>query len=161
MSIIQEPREIPVRFMQAWNKNSPQEIADLFFENADFINVTGKWWERKKEILKAHDFGLRVIFQDSKMEILRIKEKRLSKDIAVVHAHIRITGQTTNQEIIAENRETLFLFVVKKNNGGWLCESAQNTDINPGKQTYIRDAYGELKAVSYKEKKIKSQKKQE
>lgn len=147
------PREIPERFAEAWNAYNPDGIADLFFEDADFVNVTGKWWDNKTDIWKAHDFGLRIIFQNSKLEILKIKEKILSDSIAVVHGRIRISGQTKNDVEQVGKRETMFLFVARKENGQWRCESAQNTDIVFGKQTHIRDEKGNLKAVSYKEKK--------
>jgi uncharacterized protein (TIGR02246 family) len=146
------PGEIPERFKEAWNRYDADGIANLFFDNADFVNVTGKWWENKKDIWKAHDFGLRLIFQNSKIEILRTKVKLLNDDIAIVHAHIRLIGQTEKEVGSAGKRETMFLFVVRKADGQWLCESAQNTDIIFGKQTNIRDEEGNLKAVSYKEK---------
>lgn len=149
---ILQPQDIPERFKQAWNLYDAEGIAALFYEDADFINVTGKWWENKKEIWKAHDFGLRLIFQNPKLQILRVKLKMLNHDIAIVHAHIRILGQTQIGEAKAENRETMFLFVARKQKDSWLCESAQNTDIVFGKQTNLRDGDGELKAVSYREK---------
>lgn len=49
----------------------------------------------------------------------------------------------------------MFLFVARKVDDEWLCESAQNTDIVFGKQTNIRDEDGNLKSVSYKEKLVK------
>lgn len=150
--IIHDPKEIPELFKKAWNRYNARGIADLFVDDADFVNVTGKWWENKKDIFKMHDFGLRVIFQHSKMEILRVKLKMLSEEIAVVHAHIKITGQTPKEVGFADKRETLFLFVAKRRNGHWLCESAQNTDIVFGKQTNIRDEEGNLHSVNYKER---------
>ena len=144
------PNEVPERFRDAWNRNDPSGIAALFVDDADFINVTG--WENKKDIFEAHDFGLRIIFQDSDLEIIRTKVKMLSDDIAVVHSHIRITGQTAQKEKDADLRETIFLFVVKKTNEHWLCISAQNTDIVFGKQTNFREEDGRLHSVSYKER---------
>lgn len=149
---ILQPQDIPERFKEAWNRYDPNGIADLFFDNADFINVTGKWWDNKKDIWKAHDFGLRLIFQNSKMEVLAVKVKMPTENIAIVHAHMRIIGQTEKEVDNAGPRKTLFLFVARKVNNEWLCESAQNTDIILGKQTNIRDENGNLKSVSYKEK---------
>lgn len=153
-----QPQDIPERFKDAWNRYDPNGIANLFFDNADFVNVTGKWWDNKKDIWKAHDFGLRVIFQHSKMEILKVKVKMLSEDIAIVHTRIRIKGQTEKEVDRAGLRETMFLFVARKVNNEWLCESAQNTDTVFGKQTNIRDEDGNLKSVSYKEKVVKTTK---
>lgn len=150
-----QPQDIPERFKEAWNRYDPDGIANLFVDNADFVNVTGKWWDSKRDIWEAHDFGLRVIFQHSKMEVLKVKVKMLSEDIAVVHARIRIMGQTEKEVDSAGLRETMFLFVERKVDDEWLCESAQNTDIVFGKQTNIRDEDGNLKSVSYKEKLVK------
>lgn len=147
---IEKPSEIAERFKKAWNSYDAEGIASLFFENADFVNVTGKWWDNKEDILKAHDFGFRVIFKNSLLEVLNVKEKILSEEIAVVHARIRLTGQTEKEVEKADIRETMFLFVLRKVDGQWLCESAQNTDIVFGMQTNIRDEKGELKSVSYK-----------
>lgn len=147
---IEKPSEIAERFKKAWNSYDAEGIARLFFENADFVNVTGKWWDNKEDILKAHEFGFRVIFKNSHLEILNVKEKMLSEDIAIVHTRIRLTGQTEKDVEKADIRETMFLFVLRKVDGQWLCESAQNTDIVFGMQTNIRDEKGELKSVSYK-----------
>ncbi|HKM45720.1 MAG TPA: SgcJ/EcaC family oxidoreductase [Dysgonamonadaceae bacterium] len=147
---IEKPSEIAERFKKAWNSYDAEGIARLFFENADFVNVTGKWWDNKEDILKAHEFGFRVIFKNSHLEILNVKEKMLSEDIAIVHTRIRLTGQTEKDVEKADIRETMFLFVLRKIDGQWLCESAQNTDIVFGMQTNIRNEKGELKSVSYK-----------
>lgn len=147
---ITNPKEIPYKFGEAWNNYDARGIADLFFENADFVNVTGKWWDNKEEIFKAHDFGLKVIFKNSHLDVLKVKVKMLSDDTAVVHARIRVTGQTEKEVAEAGARETMFLFVAQKTGDQWLCVSAQNTDIVFGMQTHIRDEKGELKAVRYK-----------
>jgi len=126
----------------------------LFYDKADFVNVTGKWWDNKTDIWKAHDFGFRVIFQNSRLEVLKVKVKQPSEDIAVVHARILVTGQTNKAVEKTGERRTMFLFVAKKEKEEWLVVSAQNTDIT-GEQTNIRDEEGELKSVSYKEREEK------
>lgn len=148
---IKKPSEIPYLFGEAWNNYDADSIAALFIDNADFINVTGKWWDKKSEIRKAHDFGFQMIFSNSHLEVLKVKEKLLSDYIAVVHARIRVTGQTKNQVANTGNRDTMFIFVAKKTKDEWLVVSAQNTDIIYGMQTNIRDAAtGDLKSVKYK-----------
>ena len=150
---VYNPEEFPHRFAEAWNKYDAKGIAALFVEDADFVNVTGKWWDNKTDIWKVHDFGLRIIFQHSKAEVLEVKTKKINDEVAVVHCRFKISGQTRNKdEKEVGDRETMFLFVAQKQeNGEWLSVSAQNTDI-VYEQTHIRDESGELRAVSYKEK---------
>lgn len=149
--IIATPEQIPYFFMEAWNQYDAHGIADLFYEDADFINVTGKWWDSKTDIWKAHDFGLRIIFKDSKLQVLKVKVKNVSDEIAIVHTKIQIEGQTKKEVDKVGTRFTMFIFVAKKEKNTWLVVSAQNTDIT-GEQTNIRDEDGNLKSVSYKER---------
>lgn len=151
---VSDPEQIPYRFKEAWNRYDPDGIADLFYEDADFINVTGKWWDNKTDIWKAHDFGLRIIFQHSRLEVLKVKVKNPTDDIAIVHARIQLSGQTENKGERAGERRTMFLFVARKEKEAWLVVSAQNTDIT-GEQTNLRDDDGKLRSVSYKERKVR------
>lgn len=151
---IKDPAEIPYRFQEAWNLYDAQGIAAIFTDDADFVNVAGKWWDNKTDIWKAHDFGLKHIFQHSKLEVLKTKLKTLSDSIVIIHAKIKLIGQTEKGAQKAGERETMFIFVSQKTNNHWLVVSAQNTDIT-GEQTNIRDESGSLKPVSYKEDKTK------
>src|SRR5699024_2576925 len=129
------PKEIPERFGQSWNRYDATGIADLFFDKADFVNVTGKWWDNKEDIRKAHDFGFRVIFKNSKLEVLKVKVKNISSEIAVVHARIRVTGQTKKEVEKDDVRETMFVFIARKTKGKWKSEYTKNNDIIFSKQT--------------------------
>ncbi len=151
MNTAQSPEDIPQMFVENWNKRRPDLMAEVFEEDADFINVVGLWWNNRADILKAHDYGLEVIFQNSTLQIIRMKTKMLSENSAVVHSKLRLTGQTTHHGQHAGDRLTILTFVVRKNEDGiWWAVSAQNTDIVGGAETYLRTANGDLKPVDYR-----------
>ncbi|HRV51818.1 MAG: hypothetical protein M9940_00295 [Bacteroidetes bacterium] len=58
MNTAQSPEDIPQMFVENWNKRRPDLMAEVFEEDADFINVVGLWWNNRADILKAHDYGL-------------------------------------------------------------------------------------------------------
>lgn len=145
------PEDIPRLFVRAWNARSADGIANLFEEQADFINVVGIWWENKEDIRKAHDYGLRVIFSQSEIKLGKVKVKFLSDDIAVMHARMRLIGQTPLQGKQPKMRHNLFIFIVRRLSERWLCLSAQNTDVVPGAETHIRDEDGNLLYADYRE----------
>lgn len=144
------PNEIPVRFAEGWNARDAEGIARLFEEDADFINVVGLWWDNKDDIRKAHDYGLKVIFNESTLKVGRVKVKMLSDDIAVIHTRMRLTGQTLKGDPTGL-RQNLFLFVARKSGDYWLCVSAQNTDIVIGAETNFRDDNGNLIPIGYRD----------
>ncbi|NBC25894.1 MAG: SgcJ/EcaC family oxidoreductase [Bacteroidetes bacterium] len=150
---ISSPEEIPKRFTDARNERNAKKLAAIFDEDAEFVNVVGIWWHSREDIYKAHEYGLRVIFNNSILKQGRTKVKYLSNDIAVVHARFRLTNQTPLDSKTPGIRQTIFSFVVHRVDGGnsWSCASAHNTDIIPGKETHLmRD--GEIEAVDYRGK---------
>lgn len=148
---IHSPQEIPSRFAKAWNERDANKIAALFDEDADFINVVGIWWNNREDIQKAHDYGLRVIFNQSDLSVTKTEVKYLSETIAVVHARMRLKGQSSHQDTADQPglRFNIITFVVHKTENGWICAAAHNTDIVPGKETNIvKD--GTIKAIDYR-----------
>ena len=43
---IMTPTDVAAAFAKAWSKRDADAIADLFVEDADFVNVVGLWWRR-------------------------------------------------------------------------------------------------------------------
>lgn len=68
-----------------------------------------------------------------------------------VHVRMRLSGQTAHGGQ-GGTRRTVFSFVVRKSEAGWLCVPARNTDIVPGAETYIRTESGELVPADHRKK---------
>lgn len=148
----ERPEIIAQHFVDAWNRRDAAAIAGLFDEDAEFVNVTGLWWHNRRDIEKAHAYGLQNIFQHSTLALSRTKVKFLSDDIAVVHAKMKLSGQTPVADVSQPGtRRTLFSFVVHRKQGQWYCASAQNTDIVPNMETHVRGEKGQLKAADYRQ----------
>ena len=148
---VDQPEDVAAAFVEAWQRRDPDGIADLFDEDAEFVNVTGLWWHDRKSIRQAHAYGLSVIFQDSKLRLRDTRVKHLTGDIAVVHARLVLTGQTPVGAVEAPKpRQTLMSFVVHRGPDGWRCTSAQNTGIIAGMETNVVDAGGHLLPVDYR-----------
>lgn len=150
--LVKNPEDLPLQFVAAWNKRNARDLSDLFDEHAEFVNVVGLWWHNKEDIFKAHDYGLKNLFSDSDLSITKIKTKYLSEEIAVVNARFHLKGQTKLEDYTPKSRNTIFTFVVQKRKGYWLCVSAHNTDIVPGKETNIIKADNTIEAVDYRSK---------
>lgn len=146
-----EPEEIPALFVEAWKQRDAEMLASLFTEDAEFVNVVGLWWHNRKDIEKAHSYGFQHIFGNSDIRLMETKVKKLSGEIAVVHARMRLKNQTPKEEVqIPSIRQNIFSFVVQRNEESWVCVSAHNTDIVPGAETNITDEEGNFKPVNYR-----------
>lgn len=147
------PDAIPRAFAEAWNRRDPDALAELFDEDAEFVNVVGIWWHDREAIRRAHAYGLARIFDRSTLRVGAVRVKRLSDDVAVVHARMRLEGQTPVGPVASpQARTNIFSFVVRRTSDGWRCASAQNTDVVPGAETNLVDETGRLRHADYRER---------
>ena len=162
MPLPDSPEALPHAFAAAWNARDPDALAALFEADAEFVNVVGLWWHDREAIRKAHAYGLEVLFPASTLRVTRTAVKPLAPGVAVVHARMRLEGQSAVGDVAAPGvRHTVFSFVVREappeaippeasGEGGWRCASAHNTDVVPGAETHVRDASGALLAADYR-----------
>ncbi|MDU8910326.1 SgcJ/EcaC family oxidoreductase [Aestuariicoccus sp. MJ-SS9] len=146
--MVNAPEEFPRAFAEAWATRDGNAIAALFAPDADFVNVTGLWWHDTGQIAKAHDYALKSFFADSTLRPGRIAVRRLSDRVAVVHCRFRLSGQRGPDGKTAEDRHTILICVLERREDGWLAVAAQNTDVVPGKETFVNT--GGLTAVDYR-----------
>ncbi len=132
------PRDVVHGFARAWNVADPVALAELFVEDADFVNVVGMWWNNRRQIQFNHDYGFRHMFPDTEMVLEKVAVRELGSDAAVVHARWSMTGQITPAgERSGLRRGVLSFTVVRQADDTWRAVSAQNTDIVPGMQTHV------------------------
>ena len=148
---LDNPEEISTRWVDAWNKRDAVALANLFTEDAEFVNVVGLWWHNRTDIWKAHDYGLKVIFNNSKLELRKTSIKRVGNNSAIVHARMKLSGQTQHGKVKEPlDRTNIFSFVLEQEEQGWVCVSAHNTDVVPGKETNLTDEDGKMTSVDYR-----------
>lgn len=145
------PEDLPEKWVELWNDRDAFGLANLFTNDAEFINVVGLWWHNRHDIWKAHDYGLKVIFNKSHLEVRKITKKEVSSDVVIIHTRMKLTGQTSHDGVTQPaDRLNIFSFVMKRMEKGWVCMSAHNTDVIPGKETNLLDETGKISAVDYR-----------
>jgi len=142
------PEDFPAAFVAAWDSRRGAEIAALFTEDADFVNVTGLWWHGREAIAKPHDYALRTFFAETRLRIGRTEVRRIGPDVAVLRCRVTLAGQIAPDGTTADKRQTIFTFVLHGQKDGWLAVSAQNTEVLPGKETHVN--INGLSAVNYR-----------
>lgn len=146
----QAPEDIPRVFAEAWNSRDAPALAGLFADDADFVNVVGLWWRNRRDIERAHAYGLSTFFKQSTLSARRIEVRRLGDDVAVVHVRWRLTGQLDKDGAELDDRFAVMMFVAEYRDKAWMVVAAHNTDIIPGSETYV--AKGQVReATDYRE----------
>ena len=129
---ISKPEDVAAAFADAWNRHDMDDFAELFCEDANFVNVVGMWWKNRAEIEAAHRATHKTMFRDSRLEGAAASVVELSPGLASVHYRWTLTGASAPDGSPAGTREGILLLVLKKEQSGWRIKVAQNTDIVPG-----------------------------
>jgi ketosteroid isomerase-like protein len=136
----QNARNVVAGFVTAWNHHDMDALGKLFAPDADFVNVAGTRWVGRKVIQAQHAYSHGVIpqsdlpkenpryygiFRHSTMTFGHIGVRLLGKDVALAHVDWELRGDTRTQN----PRRGVFIFVLTRQNEGWLIAAAQNTEI--------------------------------
>jgi uncharacterized protein (TIGR02246 family) len=108
--------------MKAWNTHDMHAFAELFAEDASFVNVNGSWLERPDQIEDFHRIIHNSDFKDSIAEIRPAKISVVRSDVAVVQATWQIRGDSRR----SEPRDYVMTLVLRKQDEQWKILAAQN-----------------------------------
>ena len=126
-----EIHRVETGFEQAWNRHDMKAWANLFAEDADFVNVAGWWWKGRAEIEQKHAGAHAFLFRESTLTIDEVHTRFLTPEIAVVHVLWSLAGHKNPDGTPGQPRKGVFTQVLQKQNGKWLIAAAQNTDSRP------------------------------
>jgi uncharacterized protein (TIGR02246 family) len=132
------PESVPAAFAQAWNDRDADALAALFDPDAEFVSVEGLCWHDRESIRKAYAARLGATLANATMSHGETKIKLLSPEVAVVYAHMTLSGDGAPAE---PAHETIFSFVVHRTGDHrWRCASAHYTDVQPAAAGAAREA---------------------
>jgi len=114
-----------------WNRHDMKGFAELFAEDAQFVNVIGMWWRGRSEIQKQHEALHATRMRNSHLVATETAVRLLRPDIAVLHIRWELTGDTGIDGVILPMRQGVMSLVTVSTGSRWQIASAQNTDVVP------------------------------
>jgi uncharacterized protein (TIGR02246 family) len=118
-------------FVDDWNSHDMKSFAELFAEDADFVNVIGLWWRGRPEIQKAHEALHATRMRNSHLVATETAVRVLHPDVAVIHVRWQLTGDTGIDNVTLPPRQGILSLVTVRTGSKWLIALAQNTDVVP------------------------------
>ncbi|MEO5896598.1 MAG: SgcJ/EcaC family oxidoreductase [Vicinamibacterales bacterium] len=124
------PADVPPMFVQAWNQRDPDALASLFDGDGEFVDATGAYWQGRESIRDGYAARLPGIADLTMLATGETNVKLLLPEVAVVHAHLTLSGEAAADSVAASTpRTSIVSFVVHRVGERWLCASAHNTDV--------------------------------
>jgi ketosteroid isomerase-like protein len=138
----QDVRNVVARFATTWNRHDLDAFGKLFAPDADFVNVAGVLWTGRQSIQAQHAYSHAVIpadspgfseedrryygtFKNSTLKFDQIDVRFLRQEVAIARVNWELQGDARTQS----PRRGVFMFVLTRQNVGWLIAAAQNTEI--------------------------------
>jgi uncharacterized protein (TIGR02246 family) len=115
-------------FVRSWNAHDINSLAQLFTEDADFVNVAGDRLDRNRlrtELEQVHG----TFFKASKITSTGGTTRFLRPDIAIVHFTWQLDGQVDVQGNPVGVRHGVISFVAVQQGDGWRITALQNTNV--------------------------------
>jgi len=106
-------------------------------KDVSWVNMMGRWWKGRDEVVSAHKEIFNKIFNGVKFEKKSVSMRFLSADIVVVHVieHVDaffppdgVDRGGNKRPASDDNLQLVYL----KTNGKWLLSAAHNTEVQPG-----------------------------
>ncbi len=129
---IAEVTNVVQAFAACWNRHDMDAFAQLFSEDAEFVNVVGLWWKGRAEIKAAHEFTHQSIFKNSRLNIAEVSTRFPVPGIAIARCRWKLEGHVTPAGAPLPERNGVLLNVLRQEGGRWSIIDAQNTDIIEG-----------------------------
>lgn len=116
----------------AWNRGDMRAAADLFCDDADFVNVRGSHWHGRAQIESKHVEFHRLQLKGSMFAPLHVGVQQLGADTALVHIHWSLRGDHDLDGTPRTPRQGVFSWLLCRSaHAPWYIRSAHNTNITP------------------------------
>ena len=139
---LSKPDEIAIRTVvmtvpEALNQKDMKMYADLFADDADWINVVGMHWRGKAAVVKAHEVYLKTIFRDGGMSTRDMTIRAVTPVVAIAV----VTQDDKGGGILPDGSKAppgsgRLTYVLVKRGGKWKITHGHNTIIDPNAQPF-------------------------
>jgi uncharacterized protein (TIGR02246 family) len=113
-----------------WNRHDMAAMAELFSDDAHWVNIVGWHWPGKTSVVKGHEAIHRTFFQKTEIEIGHIDIRLIGPDIAVCIVHLKVGPFTPPDGVARPASENRLSLVLARQDGHWRIANGHNTVID-------------------------------
>jgi uncharacterized protein (TIGR02246 family) len=122
------PGEIPSAFEAAWNAHDMVALAELFHDDATFVNRYAAYSKGAREIVESHRIIHETIYSDSLLTVDPPEVRPLSVHVSILHFWTRLSAGEAHPRG-RHQVDTLILAVVSCREGDWRIQAAENVTL--------------------------------
>jgi len=124
-------RSVVTAYGTTWNHHDMGAMAELFADNAHWVNIVGWHWPGKAGVVAGHEAIHRSFFHKTDIEIADIENRMIAPDVAVSVVHLKVGPFTPPDGMTRPASEDRLSLVLTKRDGTWRIAHGHNTVIDP------------------------------
>jgi uncharacterized protein (TIGR02246 family) len=129
-------RAVVEGYQASWNRHDMAALAELFTDDAHWINIVGMHWPGKSAVATSHETYHRTFFQNTDIKIADVEFRTIAPDVAVAVVLLEVGPFTPPDGVPRPESEDRLSLVLTKRNGRWRIAHGHNTVINPAAQPF-------------------------
>ena len=120
----------------AWNRHDMKALAELFTDDANWVNIVGMHWSGKAAVVRGHEAYHRTFFQTTDIELAETQIRALAPGVAAAVVLLKVGPFTPPDGIPRPKADNRLSLVLTKHGGQWRIAQGHNTVIDPGAQRF-------------------------
>jgi uncharacterized protein (TIGR02246 family) len=117
-------------YVAVWNRHEMTGLADLFTDDAEWINIVGMHWRGRAAVVKAHDVFHRTMFRKTDLMIDSFQIRAISEDVAAAVMVVKVGGFTPPDGVHRPPARDRLSLILAKRKGVWRIVLGHNTVID-------------------------------
>lgn len=113
----------------AWNRHDAASLAGLVDADVDFVTVSGRWLQGRREFHDWHRFIHETHLRVSSWRNRAFHVRRLAGTLSLVHLEWTIDNESRPDRTLPSNRSGIFSWIVVCRDGGPRILSGHNTNL--------------------------------
>ena len=123
-------------YCEAWNAHDMKALAELFVDDAHWINIVGMHWPGKPAIVAGHAAYHQTFFRTTGIEMADVEIREISPHVAAAVILLKVDPFTPPDGITRPSSEDRLSLILTKRSGRWLIAHGHNTVIEHGAQPF-------------------------
>jgi uncharacterized protein (TIGR02246 family) len=123
-------------YCEAWNAHDMKALAELFVDDAHWINIVGMHWPGKPAVVAGHAAYHQTFFRTTGIEMADVEIREISPDVAAAVILLKVDPFTPPDGTARPSSEDRLTLILTKRSGRWLIAHGHNTVIDRGAQRF-------------------------
>ncbi len=112
-------RAVVREYGAAWNRHDMGALAELFTDDAHWINIVGMHWPGKTAVVTGHEAFHRTFFQTTDIELADVEIRAIAPGVAAAVLLLKVGPFTPPDGVYRAESEDRLSLVLTKRDGRW------------------------------------------